>query len=176
MAVCLEGIIRYKQFNDNDPSQIFRFVPIKSEILNKSVLMVNHNSGKALDIPMASFEPDTRIIQFTVSNRFNQRWIFVKKGNGYLIRSLLNGLVLDIANERKEGGSAVVQWQATGNSNQLWLPKPAGYNCCYKIASLHAPGMYLCIKSQSMEDFGKLEIWDCENPSMYWKIDNLNLN
>lgn len=77
-----------------------------------------------------------------------------------MIQSLLNGLVLDIANESQEGGSSVIQWNPTGNSNQLWLPKPAGLQCCYKIGSLHAPGMYLCVKNQSMDDFGKLEIWD----------------
>ena len=133
-------------------------------------MIINFNSGKALDIPFSTFDPDTRLIQYSLNKRFNQRWVFVRCGNGYLIKSLFNELVLDIANESKEGGSEVITWKETGRSNQLWMPQPAGTNCCYKLASLHAPGMYLCIKKQSMDDYGELEIWDHENPSMYWKI------
>lgn len=79
----------------------------------------------------------------------------MRSGNGFLIQSLLNGLVLDIANESTEGGSPVIQWSKTGNSNQLWVPQPAGNNTI-KIGSCHAPGMFLCIKNQSVDDFGKL--------------------
>ena len=86
-----------------------------------------------------------------------------------MIQSLLNGLVLDIAGESTEGGSPVIQWTVTGASNQLWRPESAG-DGVIKIGSVHAPGMYLCIKHQSVEDFGKLEIWDQENPSMYWRV------
>ena len=49
------------------------------------------------------------------------------------------------------------------------MPEVAG-NKLYKIASLHAPGMYLTIQHQTQEDYGKLEIWDQENPSWYWRI------
>ena len=96
--------------------------------------------------------------------------MFVSHGGGFLIQSLLNGLVLDIAGESTQGGSAVIQWTKTGNSNQLWRPEPNGDNVI-KIASLHAPGMYLCIKDQSIDDFGRLEIWDNENPTMYWQFE-----
>lgn len=121
-------------------------------------------------MPSSSFEPDTRIIQYRTTKRFNQRWLFVKQGRGYMIQSLLNGLVLDIPGESTEGGSAVIQWPRTGATNQCWMPQPAG-NGVIKLASVHAPGMYLCIKNQSMEDFGKLEIWDQDNPSMYWRVE-----
>lgn len=83
---------------------------------------------------------------------------------------MLTGLYLDIAGEKTTGGAAVIQWDKTGNSNQLWSPLLAG-NQLYKIGSLHAPGMYLTIQHQSCDDFGKLEIWDNENPSWYWRID-----
>ena len=60
-------------------------------------MIINASSGKALDIPSATFEPDTRIIQYGINKRFNQRWVFKKYGNAYLIVSLFNGLVLDIS-------------------------------------------------------------------------------
>ena len=140
-------------------------------MLNRSCVLTNVPSGKALDVPSSSFEPDTRIIQYRKTKRFNQRWIFVKEEKGFLIQSLLNGLCLDIANESTEGGSAVIQWNRTGASNQLWIPMQAGNSNTIKIRSVHAPGMYLCIKNQDMDDFGKLEIWDQENPSMYWNVE-----
>ncbi len=37
--------------------------------------------------------------------------------------------------------------------------------------SVHAPGMYLCVKDQSVDNYGKLQIWDQENPSMYWRVE-----
>lgn len=64
----------------------------------------------------------------------------------------------------------MVQWDRTGGSNQLWRPELAG-NGVYKIKSLHAPGMCLGIKNQDVDDGGKLEIFDNDNPSMYWRIE-----
>lgn len=49
----------------------------------------------------------------------------------------------------------MIQWTKTGNSNQLWVPERAGERTI-KIRSVHAGGMYLCIKGQSVKDFGKL--------------------
>ena len=55
-AVSLEGVLRYKQFNPNDPSQIFRFFEVEpSQIMRESCVLINKPSGKALDVPSSSF-------------------------------------------------------------------------------------------------------------------------
>lgn len=170
-AVSLEGILRYKTFDPNDPSQIFRIVNVdNTDALADTSILINNNSGKSLDVPNSSFEHDTRAIQFELNKRFNQRWRFINQGSGVMIQSLLNDLVLDIAGESKEGGSPVILWEKTGGNNQLWTPIEAG-NQIWKFMSVHAPGMFLCIQHQSIDNYGKLEIYDEENPSMYWRID-----
>jgi hypothetical protein len=41
------------------------------------------------------------LIQYEKNKRFNQRFRWVKAGNGYLLQNLLTGLFLDIAGEKK---------------------------------------------------------------------------
>ena len=63
--------------------------------------------------------------------------------------------MLDIAGESTEGGSPVIQWEKTGGTNQQWVPQEAGQGI-WKLMSIHAPGMYLCIKDQNVNNYGKL--------------------
>jgi len=93
----------------------------------------------------------------------------VKTGAGYVLQSVLNGLVLDIAEEKKTTGSKVVQWDKTGGTNQQWVPVPAGAGV-WKIKSLHTP-LFLSIKDDDVEDGGKLQISEHDSPSQYWRIE-----
>ena len=77
---------------------------------------------------------------------------------------MLNGQCLDIAEEKTASGSKVVQWDKTGNSNQQWLPVPAGQGV-WKIKSVHAGGMFLSIKDDDVNDGGKLQISDADSPT-----------
>ena len=74
-----------------------------------------------------------------------------------MIQSLLTNQCVDIAVEAKEHGSKVVQWDETGAFNQLWQPHKAG-NGIYKLESVHAPGLFLSIAYDSVDDGGKVEI------------------
>lgn len=94
----------------------------------------------------------------------------MKQGGGYLLQSVLNGQCLDIAEEKKTSGSKVVQWDKTGGSNQQWAPVPAGAGV-WKIKSIHAPGMFLSIKDDDVNDGGKLQISDKDSSSQYWRIE-----
>ncbi len=93
----------------------------------------------------------------------------MKQANGYLLQSLLNGQCLDISEEKTTSGSKVVQWDKTCNSNQQWAPVLAGAGV-WKIKSIHAPGMFLSIKDDDVNDGGKLQISDGDSPSQYWRI------
>lgn len=141
-----------------------------STVLNDTCILVNNNSGKAVDIPGATFEHGERLIQYEKNKRFNQRWRWVKAGSGWLLQSVLNGQSIDIAEEKKTSGSKVVQWDRTGNSNQQWAPVPAGAGV-WKIKSIHAPGQFLSIKDNDVNDGGKLQISDGDAPGQYWRIE-----
>lgn len=67
--------------------------------------MINNLSGKCLDVPASSKKPGERIVQWQKNKRFNQRWQFNRQGKGIVIRSLINGLYLDIAGESKKDGA-----------------------------------------------------------------------
>lgn len=94
----------------------------------------------------------------------------MKQGAGYLLQSVLTGQSIDIAEEKKTSGSKVVQWDKTGGSNQQWVPVAAGPGV-WKIKSIHAPGMFLSIKDDDVNDGGRLQISDHDSPTQYWRIE-----
>lgn len=141
-----------------------------NQTINTSFILINKLSGKALDVPAATLNPGERIIQYDINRRFNQRWKWIKHDKGYLIQSVQSGLVLDIAGESRDAGGKVIQWTRTGNPNQQWLPEAVG-NGVYKIRSIHESSMFLSIKGESIDNGGKLEINNKENPTIYWVIE-----
>ena len=71
------------------------------------------------------------------------------------MQSVLTGYFIDISGQKKEKGSKIIQWKNSGGSNQKWKHVPAGQGV-WKISSIHAPGMYLSIKSNDVNDGAKL--------------------
>ena len=168
-AVCLEGVLRYKDFDPNSLNQLFSVIPVDTcSGLNNTCIIVNSHSGKALDVPGGTHKHGERLIQWEKNKRFNQRWRWEPHGNGYLLVSMLTGHCVDIAGEKKDPYSKVCQWDRTGGSNQLWRPTPCGPDL-WRIESCHAPGQCLGIKDHSLDDGGKLEI-NKDGPSTVWRI------
>src|SRR5919106_994464 len=66
---------------------------------NAWYVLVNRNSGKALDLYNMATNDGARITQWTRTNANNQQWQFVSSGGGfYRIRSRHSGKVLDVYN------------------------------------------------------------------------------
>lgn len=64
----------------------------------KTAIISNEHSGKVIDVPRASKKEGEKIIQWVQNKRWNQRWFFEKAGgNVVVIKSLINGLCLDIS-------------------------------------------------------------------------------
>lgn len=162
--------MRYGQFDPNTETQLFRFELVNNPTVQGSAVIINNASGKALDVPGATWKKGERLIQWEKNKRWNQRWAFVKQGKGVVIQSVFNGLCLDIAEEKRESGAKVVQWEKTGGSNQQWFPEAAG-NGVFKLRSCHEPSLFLAIKKQKVDDGGELEVCSEENPSMYWRFE-----
>ncbi|NUS03532.1 MAG: alpha-L-arabinofuranosidase [Nonomuraea sp.] len=88
---------------------------------NAWYVLVNRNSGKALDVYNLATNDGARITQWTRNNGNQQQWQFVDSGGGYYrIKSRLSGKMLDVYNFSTANGGAIVQWSDTNGTNQQW--------------------------------------------------------
>ena len=88
---------------------------------NAWYILVNRNSGKALDVYNFSTADGGRITQWTRSTANNQQWQFVDSGGGYYrIKSRHSSKVLDVYNLSTANGGAIVQWADLNGTNQQW--------------------------------------------------------
>lgn len=169
-ALQFEGILRYTDFDGNKENQLFRFVQVTNPTIEQSAVIINNLSGKALDVPGATWKKGERLVQWEKNKRWNQRWRLIRNGKSVTIQSVLNGLCLDIAEEKRENGAKVVQWEKTGGANQAWTPEPAG-NGVFRLRSCHEPSLFLAIKKQKVNDGGELEVSNEDNGSMLWRFE-----
>ncbi|WP_217708887.1 RICIN domain-containing protein [Nonomuraea rhodomycinica] len=97
---------------------------------NAWYVLVNRNSGKALDVYNLSTADGGRITQWTRNDGNQQQWQFVDSGGGYYrLKSRHSGKVLDVSNSSTANGAAVVQWTDHNGTNQQWrlADSPDGY-------------------------------------------------
>ncbi|MEH0442267.1 MULTISPECIES: non-reducing end alpha-L-arabinofuranosidase family hydrolase [unclassified Streptomyces] len=88
---------------------------------NASYVLVNRNSGKALDVYNMATDDGARITQWTRNDQSQQQWRFVDSGGGYYrIVSRLSGRVLDVHNWSTANGGSIVQWADLNAANQQW--------------------------------------------------------
>jgi len=86
---------------------------------NAWYVLVNRNSGKALDVYNLATNDGARITQWTRGDGNNQQWQFVDSGGGYYrIKSRHSGKVLDVYNLSTADGAAIVQWADGNGQNQ----------------------------------------------------------
>jgi hypothetical protein len=86
---------------------------------NAWYVVVNRNSGKALDVYNLAMSDGARITQWARNDGNQQQWQFVDSGDGYYrLKSRLSGKVLDVHNFSTADGAAVVQWADGNGTNQ----------------------------------------------------------
>ncbi|MCO1597478.1 family 43 glycosylhydrolase [Micromonospora sp. RHAY321] len=86
---------------------------------NAWYVLVNRNSGKALDLYNMATADGARISQWSRNDGNWQQWQFVDSGDGYYrLRSRHSGKVLDVSNASTANGAAIVQWADHNGSNQ----------------------------------------------------------
>ncbi|GAA5051507.1 hypothetical protein HNP84_006439 [Thermocatellispora tengchongensis] len=97
---------------------------------NAWYVLVNRNSGKALDVYNLATNDGARITQWSRNNQNQQQWQFVDSGGGYYrIKSRHSGKVLDVYNWSTANGAGIVQWTDHNGANQQWrlADSPDGY-------------------------------------------------
>ncbi|MEV4291393.1 RICIN domain-containing protein [Nonomuraea bangladeshensis] len=122
-------------------------------------VLVNRNSGKALDVYNLSTADGGRITQWTRNNQNQQQWQFVDSGGGYYrLKSRHSGKVLDVSNQSTANGAAIVQWTDTNGANQQWrlADSPDGY---VRLISRHS-GKALEVQGASTADGGNIVQYD----------------
>ncbi|SNY74033.1 family 43 glycosylhydrolase [Paractinoplanes atraurantiacus] len=86
---------------------------------NTWYVLVNRNSGKALDVYNLATNDGARITQWTRNDGNQQQWQFVDSGGGnYRLKSRLSGKVLDVSGNSTADGAAIVQWTDNNAGNQ----------------------------------------------------------
>lgn len=86
---------------------------------NTWYVLVNENSGKAMDALGPSTENGTAIGQWTRNDGAWQQWRFLPSGDGYYrLQSRHSGKVVDISGKATTDGANVVQWTDNAGANQ----------------------------------------------------------
>ncbi|MEV4711759.1 RICIN domain-containing protein [Micromonospora sp. NPDC049374] len=86
---------------------------------NAWYVLVNRNSGKALDVYNQATNDGARITQWSRNDGNWQQWQFVDSGGGYYrLRSRHSGKVLDVYNFSTANGASIVQWSDHNGTNQ----------------------------------------------------------
>ncbi|WP_421736076.1 endo-1,4-beta-xylanase [Cellulomonas sp.] len=86
---------------------------------NAWYVLVNRNSGKALDVYNLSTADGAPIKQWSRNNGNQQQWQFVDSGNGYYqLKSRLSGKVLDVTAKSTADGAVIEQWTDNDGANQ----------------------------------------------------------
>ncbi|MEJ2859140.1 MULTISPECIES: non-reducing end alpha-L-arabinofuranosidase family hydrolase [unclassified Saccharothrix] len=82
-------------------------------------VLVNRNSGKAIDVSSASTADGAAIQQYARHDGANQQWQFVDSGGGYYrLKSKNSGKVLDVTSKSTADGARIQQWTDNGGANQ----------------------------------------------------------
>ncbi|MGX7826599.1 family 43 glycosylhydrolase [Actinokineospora sp. 24-640] len=86
---------------------------------NAWYVLVNRNSGKALDVYNRATNDGAQIVQYARNDGAWQQWQFVDSGGGfYRLRSRHSGKVLDISGGSTADGANLVQWADSNATNQ----------------------------------------------------------
>ncbi len=128
-----------------------------------SISIRNAASGKCLDIPDFTFEPEAHIEQFNCNGgQRNQLFRLNNLGNGeYEIRSSNTDFCLDVFNEDKGFGGKVQQWFCRGSANQKVRILDRG-NGQHSFQFVHS-GLCLDVPNGRSDNGLQLQQWECNN-------------
>ncbi|MDT7788484.1 MAG: hypothetical protein QOF58_6903 [Pseudonocardiales bacterium] len=99
----------------------FNAAPVSAATVDTSAwyVLVNRNSGKALDVYNLAMNDGARITQWTRNDGNQQQWQFADSGDGYYrLRSRLSNKVLDVSGASTADGAGIIQWTDHGGGNQ----------------------------------------------------------
>ncbi len=133
-------------------------------------VLINRNSGKALDVYNLATHDGARITQWTRNDGYQQQWQFVDSGGGYYrLKSRLSGKVLDVYNWSTANGASIVQWTDYNQSNQQFrlVDSDGGH---IRLINRHS-NKVLEVQGLSTADGGNIVQYDDWNgPNQQWQL------
>ena len=106
---------------------VYGELPTTNLIPNGTYVLVDSNSGKALDNPAASKKNGTIMEIYTVNNGTNQQWVVNNLGNNVItLTNSASGELLDVVSASDSNSALVDQWPANGQANQQWRVTSVG--------------------------------------------------
>ncbi|KQY21378.1 glycoside hydrolase [Cellulomonas sp. Root485] len=137
-----------------------------------SYVLVNRNSGKALDVYNRSTADGARITQWSRNDGAQQQWQFVDSGNGYYrLKSRLSGKVLDVTSRSTADGAAIIQWSDANSTNQQFsIQDVDGY---IQLIARHS-GKAVEVQGASTADGGNIvQYADWNGTNQQWQLVRL---
>lgn len=133
-------------------------------------VLVNRQSGKALDVYNLATNDGARITQWTRNDGAWQEWQFVDSGAGYYrLKSRHSDKVLDVYNWSTADGAAIVQWSDHNGANQQWrlLDSDGGH---VRLVSRHS-GKALEVQGASTADGANIvQYRDWGGANQQWQL------
>ncbi|TDB77954.1 non-reducing end alpha-L-arabinofuranosidase family hydrolase [Micromonospora sp. KC723] len=133
-------------------------------------VLVNRNSGKALDVNGASTADGARLIQWNRTNANNQQFQFVDSGGGYYrLRARHSGKVAAVSGSSTANGGAIVQWTDSNGTNQQFrlVDSDGGY---VRLVNRNS-GKALEVAGLSTADGANIQQWDDWNgANQQWQL------
>ena len=136
-------------------------------------VLVNRNSGKAMDLYNWATQDGARIAQWTRTDGANQQWQFVDSGGGYYrLRSRHSGKVLDVFNRSTADGAQIVQWADGNGTNQQFrlVDSDGGY---VRLFARHS-NKVLEVQGASTENGANVvQFFDWNGANQQWQLVQL---
>ncbi|NUT37306.1 MAG: alpha-L-arabinofuranosidase [Hamadaea sp.] len=133
-------------------------------------VLLNRNSGKALDVNGASTADGAKLIQWTRSNANNQQFQFVDSGGGYYrLKARHSGKVADVSGFSTANGGAIVQWADGNGTNQQF--RLADSDSGYVRLINRNSGKAVEVAGLSTADGATIQQWDDWNGgNQQWQL------
>jgi hypothetical protein len=133
-------------------------------------VLVNRNSGKALDDRSFATNDGAAVIQWARHGQANQQWRFIDAGDGYYrLQNRNSGKILDDFNWSKTASTDIVQWSDLNGSNQQF--KVAESSDGYVRLVNRFSGMVVEVNGASKDDGAKVvQYRDWGGANQQWQL------
>ncbi|GAA4192323.1 family 43 glycosylhydrolase [Microbispora amethystogenes] len=140
---------------------------------NASYVLVNRNSGKALDVYNWATNDGAPLVQYSRNDGAWQQWQFVDSGGGYYrLKSRHSGKVVDISGRSTADGADVIQYADKNATNQQFrvVDTDGGY---VKLINRNS-GKALEVWEWSTADAGRISQYtDLGGANQQWQLVKL---
>ncbi|EDY59751.1 MULTISPECIES: non-reducing end alpha-L-arabinofuranosidase family hydrolase [Streptomyces] len=138
--------------------------------LNGWYVLVNRNSGKAMEDYNYATDDRAAVVQWTRHDGTNQQWRFLDSGGGYYrLQNRHSGKVLDNEGWSTTAGSNLVQWSDQNAANQQFRPADSA-DGRVRLINRHS-GMAAELKDGSTADGTRVtQSWDWDGSNQQWQL------